>query len=119
MESRKFFDKMAEVNLNYASLVLDFDTMTSMLNFGVGFRKLILFIYKPGLDSAYSCLRFQFARFLFFFFIAAVVDFYAVYSAHQWVLCTVHGTHKFHFSAIFSLKMGPTALFTHLKIILL
>ena len=28
-------------------------------------------------------------------------------------------THKFHFLAIFSLKMGPTLLFTHLKIILL
>ena len=28
-------------------------------------------------------------------------------------------THKFHFSAIFSLKMGLTVLFTHLKIILL
>ena len=33
----------------------------------------------------------------------------------------MHGsrTHKFHFSAIFSLKMGPIVLFTHLKIILL
>ena len=28
-------------------------------------------------------------------------------------------THKFHFSATFSLKMGPTVLFTHFKIILL
>ena len=28
-------------------------------------------------------------------------------------------THKFHFSATFSLKMGPMILFTHLKIILL
>ena len=27
--------------------------------------------------------------------------------------------HKFHFLSIFSLKMGPTSLFTHLKIILL
>ena len=33
--------------------------------------------------------------------------------------CTVHGPHKPHFSATFSLKMGPTVLFTHLKIILL
>ena len=33
--------------------------------------------------------------------------------------CTVHGSQKLHFSATFSLKMGPTALFTHLKIILL
>ena len=39
--------------------------------------------------------------------------------AHQWVPCTVHGTHKPHFLAIFLLKMGPTILFTHLKIILL
>ena len=37
----------------------------------------------------------------------------------QWVPCTVHETHKSYFSATFSLKMGPTALFTHLKIILL
>ena len=28
-------------------------------------------------------------------------------------------THKFHFLATFLLKMGPTVLFTHLKIILL
>ena len=28
-------------------------------------------------------------------------------------------THKFHFLSIFSLNMGPTVLFTHLKIILL
>ena len=28
-------------------------------------------------------------------------------------------THKFHFLSIFSLKIGPTVLFTHLKIILL
>ena len=28
-------------------------------------------------------------------------------------------TYKFHFLSIFSLKIGPTALFTHLKIILL
>ena len=40
-------------------------------------------------------------------------------SAHQWVPCTVHKTHKPHFLAIFLLKIGPTVLFTHLKIILL
>ena len=43
------------------------------------------------------------------------VDFSAVNSAS--VYCS--WTHKFHFSATFSLKMGPTVLFTHLKIILL
>ena len=34
-------------------------------------------------------------------------------------LYTVHGSHKLYFLSTFSLKMGPTALFTHLKIILL
>ena len=34
-------------------------------------------------------------------------------------LCTVHVPHKLHFLSTFSLKIGPTALFTHLKIILL
>ena len=34
-------------------------------------------------------------------------------------LCTVHGSHKHHFSVTFSLKMGSTTLFTHLEIILL
>ena len=33
--------------------------------------------------------------------------------------CTVHKSHKLHFSETFSLKMGLTVLFTHLKIILL
>ena len=33
--------------------------------------------------------------------------------------CTVHGTHKHHFSTTFSLKMSPTVLLTHLQIILL
>ena len=38
---------------------------------------------------------------------------------HQWIPCTVHRTHKLHFSSTFSLKMGLTALFMHLKNILL
>ena len=51
----------------------------------------------------------------FFFFWAEIFDFSCV---------TVHGvhysrTHKFYFLANFLLKMGPTVLFTHLKIILL
>ena len=33
--------------------------------------------------------------------------------------CTVHESYKLHFLVTFSLKMGLTALFTHLKIILL
>ena len=53
----------------------------------------------------------------FLFFLEKRVS-VAVFS-FQWVLCTVHGTHKPLYSATFSLKMGLTALFTHLKIILL
>ena len=41
------------------------------------------------------------------------------FSAHQWVPFTVYKTHKLHFLAIFSLKIGPIILFTYLKIILL
>ena len=52
---------------------------------------------------------------VFFFFLAALVDFLSVNSA--FVHCS--WTHKLHFLAIFSLKMCPTVLFTHLKIILL
>ena len=36
-----------------------------------------------------------------------------------WVMCTVHVIHKLYISATFSLKMGFTILFIHLKIILL
>ena len=47
--------------------------------------------------------------------VTANVDFSVVNSTSVYCLWT----HKFHFSVTFSLKMGPTALFTHLKIILL
>ena len=78
-------------------------------------------------------LRFCSSFFFFFFFFSRVlekrgycsytvhwtvttnVDFSAVNSASVYCLCS----HKFHFSTIFSLKIGPTVLFTHLKIILL
>ena len=39
--------------------------------------------------------------------------------ANQCTPCNCSWTHKFHFSATFSLKIGLTVLFTHLKIILL
>ena len=78
-----------------------------------------------------SLLRFPFF-FSFFFFsrvfshlrllfmygtwtVAATFDQFSVNSTY--VYCS--RTHKFYFLSIFSLKMGPTALFTHLKIILL
>ena len=80
-----------------------------------------------------SVSAFSFFFFFFFFFFHA-------FSPHLWLLFmygtwTVAATfdqfsmnnisvycsrtHKFHFLSIFSLKMSPTALFTHLKIILL
>ena len=51
----------------------------------------------------------------FFFLVTVLVDFLSVNSVSVHCL----RTHKFHFSATFSLKMGPTVLFTHLKINLL
>ena len=79
------------------------------------------------MDSLKLCLR---LRLVFFFFCfhafwrnaatvhwtaAANVDFSTMNSA--FVHCS--RSHKFYFSAIFSLKMDSTVLFTHLKIILL
>ena len=52
---------------------------------------------------------------LLFSFKPVLLTFQCVNSAS--VYCS--RTHKFHFSTTFSLKMGPTTLFTHLKIILL
>ena len=84
-------------------------------------------VIKPGLDIAFSCLRFQAVRFLsfffFLFFFKPVVDFFPqmVHTSESlaWLVCTVYGTDKLHFSATFLLKMSLTALITHLKIILL
>ena len=95
---------------------------------------------SESLDSTYSCVCvfvFLFFSFFLFFFLPAVVfDFSTCslytfhqlvycsqqnkrWSAHQWVPLTVYGPHKHHFSTTFLLKMSPTTLFTHLKIILL
>ena len=64
------------------------------------------------LDSNYKQLCLCFLTFFFWF------------QPHYLTKSTVNSapmhcslTHKFHFSATFSLKMGPTVLFTHLKII--
>ena len=71
-------------------------------------------------ESGFGLLRPHFAfnafqPFFFFFLVAALVDFLSLNSVSVHCLWT----HKFHFSVTFSLKMGPTALFIHLKIILL
>ena len=69
-----------------------------------------------GLDPRflYCVLRFHFF-FSFFFFNSWFCWLFSVNNAP--VLCSQ--THKFLFWVTFSLKMGPTVLFTHLKIILL
>ena len=64
-----------------------------------------------------ACFAFQlllFFLFLFYFLSRNVWLF-------PWTVHIVHcsQTHKFYFSYTFSLKMSPTILFTHLKIILL
>ena len=61
----------------------------------------------------------------FGFHVSYVAFFFFFFSRECWLfpwtvyLGTVHKTHKHQFSATFSLKMGPTVLFTHLKFILL
>ena len=64
-------------------------------------------------DSLFSiCLDSVCVPFLVFFFFF----FFLTTCQH---LYTIHRSHKFHFSTTFSLKIDLTALFTHLKIILL
>ena len=54
---------------------------------------------------------------IFFFFLSSRNFLtFLLWTVHK---STVHGSHKIHFSTTFSLKMGPTILFTYLKIILL
>ena len=65
-------------------------------------------------------LRFLDARlhFCLFFFLAERFDFSTNFQPYVGPM-HYSRTHKFHFSTTFSLKMGLTILFTHLKIILL
>ena len=75
----------------------------------------ILFVLCPFGLQLFWRLRFCSAFFSFFFF---------WFNRNSWLcqlwtvhLCTIHRSHKLYFSATFLLKMGLTALFTHLKII--
>ena len=64
------------------------------------------------------CFPDAFAFLSFLFFLAEKFNFSTNFQPHVGPMhCS--RTHKFYFSATFSLKMGPTVLFTHLKIILL
>ena len=77
-------------------------------------------IYKfwESLDSDYLKSAFLMLRFLLFFFFWFSLQWL---TGLLWIvlLCTVYRSHKLHFLSTFSLKMGSTALFTYLKIILL
>ena len=81
---------------------------------------LLIVELKLGLKLELGCIwevrfalpRRTFAFQIFFFFFPSR-------NLLTFLPCIVFGSHKLHFSATFSLKMGPAALFTHLKIILL
>ena len=68
-----------------------------------------------GLESTESCNAFFFCVLTYFFIQSQHLTKSSMNSAFLHCLWT----HKFHFSVICSLKMDPTTLFTHLKIILL
>ena len=84
-----------------------------------GIRYMCVYIYIcDRLDYTYSCVYVSKTMFFFSFF------FFFFFQPQQLTLSTVNSasvhclrSHKVHFSATFLLKMGPTALFTHLKII--
>ena len=89
---------------------------------------ILLGVLRVGLDCAFA-----FDVCVFFFFFARVCEtaatVHVLFNEQQlqsliflfFFSQSVHimhcsWTHKFHFSATFSLKMGPTVLFTHLKL---
>ena len=106
----------------------------------VNFRKLAKFCYKFGrrlslqlpskkltslparLDWDYCAYVFWVSRFLFFFFLKRMNSNTTVH-AHGFIVqetkCTVHRTYDYFIPKKKILKMGPTTLFTYLKIILL
>ena len=96
-------------------------------------KKKSLFLSKAQFESTLRFAAFKFPTFSFFFFFASPFpNKRLLFMYCTWTVATtfdqssvnsasVHclRTHKFHFLSIFSLKMGLTTLFTHLKIILL
>ena len=98
-------------------------------------KPMLAYTLRLGLDPAFA-FAFTFLHFFFFFFFPAAAHsirgqrllFIWTVAGNCWLFnffyqfCdpwTVHGTHKSHFWVTFSLKLGPTLLFTYLKIILL
>ena len=79
---------------------------------------------RAHLDWAYRANAFWVSCFFFFFFFSTRMNSNNTILAHGFTVqetkCTVHKTYNhFILKKIYILKMGPTALFTHLKIILL
>ena len=70
-----------------------------------------IMICSDRLDYNYSCV--YVSKNAFFFCSAAIVDFV---NCEQYIHHCLR-SHKLHFSVTFLLKIGPTVLFTHLKII--
>ena len=81
-------------------------------------KKNTIWVAAPrwGLDSEFPVFSHCVFLSLFFFIFFSRECWLFSWIVHE---CTVYETHKHHFSAIFSLKLGLTILFTHLKIILL
>ena len=76
--------------------------------------------FVPTWRALKAAVRFFFFAFcLLFFFFFLIQPQYLTKSFVNRVFVYYSWTHKFHFSVTFSLKMGPTILFTYLKIILL
>ena len=74
-------------------------------------------ISRVRLGSAFCASQTHVCVSNFFFFFQAVT--FWLFFLWTVLSCTVYGSHKLHFSTTFSLKIGSTVLFTHLKIILL
>ena len=79
--------------------------------------------FSKCLDRNYCVWRFGFCFFFFFFFSFTCFQLletnFTVHVLQQYCLCTVYGTHRHFIQKKKFLKLGPTVLFTHLKIILL
>ena len=86
---------------------------------GVGVGQLVRYcLLECVWEARFALPRRTFTFHKFFFFFWSSSNFLTIL-VWKVFLCTVHGSHKIYFLATFSLKMGPTILFTHLKIILL
>ena len=100
------------------------------VNFNLSFRRQkTMCPFGLGWNSWNAHLRFSFFFLLFYFLYHAYQANFFLLFIHccgycSWIIAAKFDffppfQHKFHFSAIFSLKMGLTILFIHLKIILL